>query len=993
MKKIFLFFCFITLISSQSNAYSLSKDTFKSFDRESSGKDIPTFATVQELNKKYRDDPNLSTDQKIKFIIEALTLAASYLPDQDFENLIKESESIILINAKDTDIAIAQGVFFISMLNKRSYQNPVKGFVWPFSVSKDEVFLKLDQLTELEKCSIGRFGCEKLKNIPFVRAYLALITTPTYINYGKYDQARASINEMFIGFNTRPDKLLSAKEIEDWPNLQKFYLYLVYGMKYRLAEATGTLDISIDETKYISDNFYGLMKYIEKNEKTIGIVYADFRWVYELDFKIGRYDRVLDKARYLLSKMPVDNKNFVITSGRSLIMKDIAMTYQKVGFLDLAAKYRDDSVELDAYSGLIDTSTLGFKMYDSLVRNDYEAATKFINLFESKVCEVEINDTKDLRKACNEYVFNFKELLNDRKASGSENQRKELDHKHWSKSAEWFEKYILKSPEKNSGSSHDFELVDSYSFMHDAYVSGDNKIMAAYYGKKYVNTIQKLRTEISGNKENLFEIFTESHAEQIKKISSTFYEINDFSAAWACINIIKENEFLDFVRRRGVDDKFLTTISLSKPEAEYSIKYDLLLNEIHILNERFPNKDNLEFKKLIKNKEDLLDIIKRDFLVQSKRFYAENLTKNKKNSPVSLSAGEAAIQFLVTDKNLTIYVSTSTENKKFEKPINKASFRQDILDIQRSLSSKKEIDQSKFNSLSNLLLSDSFDFLKNKNINKLKIKSDDFISLIPLSVLNDNGSQINGKYVIESIGIANKNIKYSKINNFDLNAFAASKGSTDNKFKALPGAKSEIDLIMNLNLSNKQAHRKSYVDSDFTRESFKNSFLNDISYVHVATHFKVDGNLASTSKMLLGDGSLISLEEMRDDIPKIKSNLVALSACNTGDVISSSDKSFEGLASVFQQKGARNVLSTLWEIDDQATSDFMGIFYSVLLNNNVTPSQALAYTQNIFRTGKQDTDRKKINLGQDTQVFSLLKNIGKYSHPYYWSAFQVSSIN
>ena len=110
-------------------------------------------------------------------------------------------------------------------------------------------------------------------------------------------------------------------------------------------------------------------------------------------------------------------------------------------------------------------------------------------------------------------------------------------------------------------------------------------------------------------------------------------------------------------------------------------------------------------------------------------------------------------------------------------------------------------------------------------------------------------------------------------------------------------------------------------------------------------------------------------------------------------MISSSDKSFEGLASVFQQKGDRNVLSTLWEIDDQATSDFMGIFYSVLLNNNVTPSQALAYTQNIFRTGKQDTDRKKINLGQDTQVFSLLKNIGKYSHPYYWSAFQVSSIN
>jgi CHAT domain-containing protein len=992
MKKIFLFLYFLTLIGYQSNSYSLPKDIFQSFGRENSGKDIPTFAIVQELNKKYREDPNLNTDQKIKFIIEALSFAAPYMPDQDFENLIKESESIILINAKDTDIAIAQGVFFISMLNKRSYQNPVKGYVWPFSISKEEVFLKLDQLTELEKCSIGRIGCEKLKNIPFVKSFLALITTPTYINYGKYDQARAAINEMLIGFNTRPDKLLSAKEIEDWPDLQKFYLYLAYGMKYRLAEATGTLDISIEETKYISENFYVLMKYMEKNEKTLGINYGDFRWVYELDFKIGRYDRVLDKARYLLSKMPINNKNFVITSGRSLIMKDIAETYQKVGLFDLAAKYRDDSVELDTYTGLIDTRTIGFKMYDSLINNDYENANKFVNIYDSKVCNAASDESQD-KKSCNEFVSNFKELLSARKGAVSESQKKEFEYKHWSRSAEWYEKNILNTSLKNSSASNDLLMIDDYLFMHDAYAWGGNKILAAYYGKKYVNTIQKLRAEISGSKENLLEIFTESHAENIKKISSTFYEINDFQAAWACISIIKENEFLDFVRRRGVDDKFLTTISLSKPEAEYSIKYDLLVNEIRILNEKFPTKDNLELKRLIKSKEDSLDALKRDFLVKSKRFYAENLTKNRTDSPVSLSSGEAAIQFLVTEKNLTIYVSTSTENKKIDKPISKVSFRQDILDLQRVLSGKKEIDQTKVNNLSILLFSESFDFLKDKNIHKIKVKTDDFISLIPLSVLNDNGSAINSKYVIESIGIANKNIKYSKVNNFDLNAFAASKGSSDNKFKPLPGAKNEIDLIMNLNFSNKQARLKSYVDSDFTRESFKKSFYNDISYVHVATHFKADGNLASTSKMLLGDGSLMSLEEMRDDIPKIKTNLVALSACNTGDVITSSNKSFEGLASVFQQKGARNVLSTLWEIDDQATSDFMGIFYSILFNNKVSPSQALAYTQNIFRAGKPDMDRLKINFGHDTQTLSLLKNVSKYSHPYYWSAFQVSTIN
>jgi CHAT domain-containing protein len=203
----------------------------------------------------------------------------------------------------------------------------------------------------------------------------------------------------------------------------------------------------------------------------------------------------------------------------------------------------------------------------------------------------------------------------------------------------------------------------------------------------------------------------------------------------------------------------------------------------------------------------------------------------------------------------------------------------------------------------------------------------------------------------------------------------------------------EIETLMSIPMTSTVTNRNSYLDKNFNRSQFITSLTQGSSIVHIATHFRSKGNIARLSQLLLGDGSVISLEDIRSDIPKLETNLITLSACDTGDLIpSSKGQIFEGLANSFHVNGANNVISTLWSISDEATAKFMGIFYTLLLNNEISASEALFHSQNIFRHGTINVLPKYITFKQ-LQNSHLLVNLNQYSHPYYWAAFRLSSIN
>jgi tetratricopeptide (TPR) repeat protein len=115
--------------------------------------------------------------------------------------------------------------------------------------------------------------------------------------------------------------------------------------------------------------------------------------------------------------------------------------------------------------------------------------------------------------------------------------------------------------------------------------------------------------------------------------------------------------------------------------------------------------------------------------------------------------------------------------------------------------------------------------------------------------------------------------------------------------------------------------------------------------------------------------------------------LVTLSACSTGLPRQHPANEFVGLPTAFLIAGARNVIGSLWPVDDAATCLLMREFYAVLVRDNAiisTPSTALAAARDRLRKLTR-TDIVEI-LGKDSEIIPDLDY--PYAGPEYTLAFQ-----
>lgn len=116
-----------------------------------------------------------------------------------------------------------------------------------------------------------------------------------------------------------------------------------------------------------------------------------------------------------------------------------------------------------------------------------------------------------------------------------------------------------------------------------------------------------------------------------------------------------------------------------------------------------------------------------------------------------------------------------------------------------------------------------------------------------------------------------------------------------------------------------------------TKDNFLNQKLENIDLIHFALHASYDPNNRYKNKIIFRNSNNLNQPTplFAYEILKLNINaaLVVLSACNTGIGKFELGEGTYSLSKAFRQAGAKQVISSLWEIDDYATSILMDRFY------------------------------------------------------------------
>ena len=118
-----------------------------------------------------------------------------------------------------------------------------------------------------------------------------------------------------------------------------------------------------------------------------------------------------------------------------------------------------------------------------------------------------------------------------------------------------------------------------------------------------------------------------------------------------------------------------------------------------------------------------------------------------------------------------------------------------------------------------------------------------------------------------------------------------------------------------------------------------------------------------------GKGRLFTMKEIASHMDLSKTELVVLSTCESGLVgIGGKSDEFVGLPGGFLRVGAKNVVASLWVVDDEATATLMERFYRHMIEEKISPAKALRLAQ--------------LDIKEDPH----------WRNPFYWGAFRAFGV-
>jgi CHAT domain-containing protein len=182
-------------------------------------------------------------------------------------------------------------------------------------------------------------------------------------------------------------------------------------------------------------------------------------------------------------------------------------------------------------------------------------------------------------------------------------------------------------------------------------------------------------------------------------------------------------------------------------------------------------------------------------------------------------------------------------------------------------------------------------------------------------------------------------------------------------FDPLPDAANEMQQIRR---HFPAAQTTVFTQASAVPDAYRSAQPRRFSTIHFVTHADANEQSPLDSAIILSPHANRFRLYARDvaEIP-LDADLVTISACRGAGSRTLSGEGLVGFAWAFFEAGARNVVTSLWDVNDRSTASFMGYFYAAV-------DSGLSYPA-ALRNAK----------------LKLLNS--QYRKPYYWAPFQLYS--
>ncbi|HZS47274.1 MAG TPA: tetratricopeptide repeat protein [Blastocatellia bacterium] len=543
--------------------------------------------------------------------------------------------------------------------------------------------------------------------------------------------------------------------------------------------------------------------------------------------------------------------------------------------------------------------------------------------------------------------------------------------------------------------------------------------VAIFFGKQVVNLYQTIRGEIATLDRESQQSFVKSRENVYRTLADLLIAKGRLPEAEQVIRMLKDEEYLDFIRRDTSDSPKSDKAQLTTKEADAEKRYREIADHVaELATERgsLADKQNRtpeEEQRLAKLDADLtaagdafqsfLSNLESEIGTSSEassKAFALRESQGLMEDLRELGKGTVALYTLVGDDKYNVILTTPDFQKGYEYPIKGTDLNRKVLEFREVLQNPKLDPLPLAQELYKILVGPVAKDLKTAKAETLMWSLDGVLRYVPMAALHDGKQYMVEKYCnVVFTPASQARLKDVPSRQWKVLGLGVTKAHGEH-IPALPGVKEEMQGIV------RDADDPAGVlpgivklDEAFTEEAMLTGLRQRPTVVHVASHFQFEPGDETSSALLLGDGSFLSLAQIKR-MPNVFGGveLLTLSACNTATGGSGANgKEVEGFGVLAQRQGAKAVIASLWPVADSSTKNLMQEFYKLReAKDGETKAEALREAQLKLLNGEVGSDSQTA----DRQIVHEEPKAGTvnrprftpdpkkpFAHPYYWAPF------